>query len=288
MILAQGDQSLRLLLGSGVIFLAIAVAVVIGANPLRAAIRRREREYGEVLNRALLLDISPRLVTLVAGITMVFLGGILFSLTHSSLGLAAGLALGAMAPTFLMRRLKRQRIRQLEEQLVSVIQTLASGVRAGLNLVQAMQMIARDAPKPASQEFAHLLREYEYGTPLDEAMGNAGTRIGSNDFQLLFAALQTHRQRGGDLGETLDRIAESIREIQRLERRVETLTAQGRATARWLGVMPLAVLGISYLLMGDQVRLLFTEPVGNLILMAVLVMNLLGWLWIRKIVAVDI
>jgi tight adherence protein B len=100
--------------------------------------------------------------------------------------------------------------------------------------------------------------------------------------------LQTHRQRGGDLGETLDRIAESIREIQRLERRVETLTAQGRATARWLGAMPLAVLAISYLVMGDQVRLLFTESAGNLILMIVLVMNLLGWLWIRKIMAVDI
>jgi tight adherence protein B len=288
MMLAQGDESLRLLLGSVVMFLAILAAVAIGANPLLVAIRRREREYDEVFNRALLLEISPRLVTLVTAITMAFLGGLLFSITQSVLGLAAGLALGAMAPTLLIRRLKRKRVRQLEEQLVSVIQTLASGVRAGLNLVQAMQMIARDAPKPTRQEFAHLLREYEYGTPLDEAMTNAGTRIGSNDYQLLFAALQTHRQRGGDLGETLDRIAESIREIQRLERRVETLTAQGRATARWLGAMPLAVLAISYLVMGDQVRLLFTESAGNLILMIVLVMNLLGWLWIRKIMAVDI
>jgi tight adherence protein B len=149
-------------------------------------------------------------------------------------------------------------------------------------------MIVRDAPKPIQQEFAHLLREYEYGVPLDEAMNSAGERIGSNDFRLLFAALRTHRERGGNLGETLDRIAESIREIQRLERRVETLTAQGRATARWLGAMPMAVLAISYLIVPEGVRQLFTTATGNWILTAVVILNILGWLWIRKIMAVDI
>jgi Flp pilus assembly protein TadB len=176
----------------------------------------------------------------------------------------------------------------LEEQLVGGVQTLASGVRAGLNLVQSMEMIARDAPAPLSQEFAHLLREYEYGVSLEDAMSNAARRVGLPDFRLLFAALHTHRERGGDLGETLDRIAESIREIQRLESRVRTLTAQGRATARWLGAMPAVVMAILYVIDSSGVVMLFTANVGKMLLALVIVLNLIGFLWIRKIMAIDI
>ena len=113
-------------------------------------------------------------------------------------------------------------------------------------------------------------------------------RIGSGDFRLLFAALQTHRQRGGDLGETLDRIADSIREIQRLESRVRTLTAQGRANARFLAVLIFVVMAVMYLIAPASVKLLFRDELGRAILMAVIALIVLGFLWIRKIVAIDI
>ena len=78
-----------------------------------------------------------------------------------------------LLPGLYIRWLTRKRLRKLENQLVGAVQTLASGVRAGLNLVQAMQMVSRDAPIPIKQEFAHLVQEYEYGIPLDDAMNNA-------------------------------------------------------------------------------------------------------------------
>ena len=220
---------------------------------------------------------------------MVLLAVAFYAMLGGMLAAIGGLFAGAFAPHALLRLLHRRRLRRLESQLVSGIQTLASGVRAGLNLVQAMELIARSGAVPLRQEFAHLLREYEFGTPLEEAMSNAAERIGSPDFRLLFAALRTHRQRGGDLGETLDRIAESIREIQRLENRVKTLTAQGRATARWLGAMPAAVVVIYYFLVdSNAIRMLFVEDLGKLVLAAIVVLNIAGFLWIRKIVAVDI
>ncbi|HPS52372.1 MAG TPA: type II secretion system F family protein, partial [Phycisphaerae bacterium] len=191
-------------------------------------------------------------------------------------------------PGAIIRKLQKKRLDRLETQIVEGIQTLASGVRAGLNLVQAMELIARDAPAPISQEFSHLLSEYEYGTPLDEAMLSTAKRIGSADYRLLFTALHTHRQQGGDLGDTLDRIADSIREIQRLNARVDSLTAQGRATARWLGAMPLVVMCIMYFIPGSNVEKLFTDDIGKLILSAVFLMNLVGFLWIRKIMEIDI
>ena len=275
-------------IGSVVIFLLTGGSLYVGLRPLKQLILRRENEYDLILRRALLMDISPRMVTLATAGVMVLLGFMGYAITFSVVGVLVGGALGFLLPHALIRYLRRRRLNRLENQLVGGIQTLASGVRAGLNLVQSIALVARDGPAPLREEFTHLLREYEYGLSLDEAMGNAADRIGSSDFRLLFAALHTHRERGGDLGQTLDRIADSIREIQRLENRVKTLTAQGRATARWLGVMPFVIMIILYFIDPDGVRRLFVQNFGKLILLAILLLTALGFLWIKKTVSIDI
>jgi len=273
---------------SAVIFALTALAAYVGYRPLVAVIHRREREYDQIFRRALLMDISPRLITAITGMVILVLGFMGYAMFRSVWGVIPLGLVGALLPHAMIRYLRRRRLKKLEQQLVGGIQTLASGVRAGLNLVQSLAMVARDGPNPLRQEFRHLTREYEYGVPLEQAMHNAADRIGSADFRLLFAALHTHRERGGDLGETLDRIAESIREIQRLEGRVQTLTAQGRATARWLAAMPVIILAIMYLIDAGGVRLLFTDPVGNLLIGAIALLTFLGFLWIRKVIAIDI
>jgi len=275
-------------LPSIMIFVGIAVAVCLGYRPLMEFVRGREQEYDSVLRRSLLLDVSPRAVT-VGSIVVFFFLGLVGAMIGGFWGAIVGAIVGVFVPTVVLRYLRRRRLNKLENQLVPGVQTLASGVRAGLNLVQSMQLVARDGPTPMRQEFAHLLREYEYGLPLETAMRNCAARIGSGDFRLLFAALETHRQRGGDLGETLDRIAESIREIQRLESRVKSLTAQGRATARWLGAMPVIVLVVLYLMVdAEGVRQLFRDDIGKLLLLGIAALTAIGFLWIKKIVSIDV
>ena len=286
---AQASQFDRFQVFVSIVMLVLTVAAAyVGWAPLRELIRRREREYDLIFRRALLLDVPPRMVTIVTGMVIVVLGFMGYALTRSVWGVLPLAFLGAMLPHAMIRYLRSRRLKRLEEQLVGGVQTLASGVRAGLNLTQSLAMVARDGPNPLRQEFRHLTREYEYGISLEEAMRNAADRIGSADFRLLFAALQTHRERGGDLGETLDRIAESIREIQRLDSRVKTLTAQGRATARWLGVMPVVVLGIYYLIDPYGVQELFVDDLGKLILLLMVVLNVAGFLWVKKVVSIDI
>ncbi|HOD81700.1 MAG: Bacterial type II secretion system protein F domain protein [Planctomycetes bacterium ADurb.Bin126] len=278
-----------LLIISSVLFVGTFAAALLGLRPLKQFILEREALYDKVLRGSLLLDVRPRSVTVLNAFLVAVLGAIGYLATESLLGMAMLGFLGIFAPKAIMKILRQRRLAKLEDQLVAGIQTLASGVRAGLNLVQSMELVARDGPIPLRQEFGHLLREYEFGLPLEEAMHHAASRIGSGDFRLLFAALHTHRERGGDLGETLDRIAESIREIQRLENRVKTLTAQGRATARWLGAMPAIVLLIIYFLVNaEDVKNLFIDDLGKLILLGIVVLNVLGFMWIRKIMAIDI
>jgi len=278
-----------LILTSAMIFGGTAAACYLGYQPLKELVLRRQQQYATVLRGTLLLDVQPRTVSVLSAVAVVLLAIMGYLLAGSLLGAVFGGAVGVALPSVVLRLLQRRRIGRLESQLVGSIQTLASGVRAGLNLIQAMELLAKDGPIPLRQEFAHLLREYNYGVALEDAMNSAVTRIGSTDFRLLFAALLMHRQRGGDLGVTLDRIAESIREIQRLENRLKTLTAQGRATARWLGAMPIAVLAILYFMVDAAgVRMLFADDAGKLILLTIAALNIVGFLWIRKIVSIDI
>ncbi len=293
MIQAQVDQVpvdwTWLIITSVVIFVGVATAMWYGWQPLKAVIFQQEVRYERVLRQRLLMDVKPRTMTVLNIAVISLLGLIGYALTGHIIGVILCGGVGILLPAIWMKVLAKRRLKKLENQLVGGIQTLCSGVRAGLNMVQAMELVATDGPIPLKQEFAHMIREYEFGVPLEEAMDNSAARIGSGDFRLLFAALQTHRERGGDLGETLDRIAESIREIQRLENQVQTLTAEGRATARWLGAMPIVVLLILYFIVSPEgVKSLFTDDFGNFLLLIMIILNVSGFLWIRKIMSIDI
>jgi len=283
----DADTVLRIVVGAG-LFLAVGMAVFFWWGPFRKFVDRQEAYYDRVLRQSLLMDVNPRVVTLMGLGAIVLLALIAYALIQHPLMALFGAALGATLPSVILKALKARRLYRLEDQLVDGIQTLTSGVRAGLNLIQAMGLLAENAIRPISEEFGHLLREYEHGMSLEQAMSNAADRIGSSNYRLLFSALLTHRERGGDLGETLDRIADSIREIHRLEKQIETLTAPGRTAARWMGAMPAVIMLILYFIDPYGVRMLFTEDVGKAILLVIVACNVVGFLWIRKIVSIDI
>ena len=273
---------------SALVFLSVFLAIRFGMGPLRRWQRREEKLYDSVIRRQLLIDVEPRHVFIIALATIVlaFLIGLVLT---GYLLFAIKLAIAAyFLPAFILKHLEIKRRQRLERQLVDGLTSLASGVRAGLNLVQAMQLIVQNHIGPIKQEFAQILREYEMGMDLNQAMRNAANRIGSPLYRLTFTAIEMHRVRGGDSGESMDRIAESVREIQRLEGKLDAITAQGRSQANMMAIMPVVMLGILYVIVPDQVSLLFTEPVGRVTLLLVIALIAIGYAWIRKIMQVDI
>ncbi len=282
------NPTATLILANVTLFAGVFVFVRYGLPAARWYIARTEQSYERVLVHQLLMDIKPRNALIMAAMGVSICGMIGYLLVASVTGLIAGAAIGYAAPILIVRHLERKRIERLETQLVDGITTMASAVRAGLNLIQAMEILVRNHTGPIKQEFAQLLREYQMGLDFNQAMRNAANRIGSSNYRLLFTALEMHRLRGGDVGQSLDRIAESIREIQRLEGKLDAITSQGRFQAWMMAVMPLAFLGILYVIDREGVTMLFTQPLGRVMLLGVCVLILLGWLWIRKILAVDI
>ena len=136
--------------------------------------------------------------------------------------------------------------------------------------------------------YAQLLREYQMGVDLNQAMRNASNRIASPLYRLTFTAIEMHRVRGGNAGESLDRIAESVREIHRLEGKLDALTSQGRAQAWMMAGMAGVFIVMYYFIAPESVGLLFTNAWGRIILLAVVFLIVTGFLWIQRILDVDI
>ena len=259
-----------------------------GYAPARRWIAAQELTYDRVLRRQLLMDVDPKTVVWlnIAAVVGAFLIGFLIS---SSFIIAGGIALVTVfIPHLFIKHLETKRRQKLEYQLVDGLTTLASGVRAGLNLVQSMQLLVENLKGPIHQEFGQILREYEMGMDLNQAMRIASNRIGSPLYRLTFTAIEMHRVRGGDSGESMDRIADAIRDIQRLEGKLDAITAQGRSQAAFMALMPIVIIGIMFVILHEQTKLLFTHPYGRLMLAFAAALIAAGYFWIRKIMEVDI
>lgn len=246
------------------------------------------RWYDKVLNTQLLMSVDPRTAVALTGFAMLMAGGLMFAIGGNMVWGVLGAAAGLILPVIVIKHLEQKRAIRLENQLVDGITTLASGVRAGLNIVQSMELLHKNSVGPLHQEIGQMLREYQMGLDVNHAMRRAADRIGSTNYRLLFTSLEMHRRRGGDVGESLDRIAESVREIQRLEGKLDAITSQGRMQANMMAIMPFIMLGILYTIVPEDVTRLFTNSIGRLLLLAALGLIVTGFLWIRRIMSVDI
>ena len=134
-----------------------------------------------------------------------------------------------------------------------------------------------------------MVGEYQMGKPMQRCLAEARDRLRSENFALFAAAMEASRESGGRLNETVDRIAHSVRELQRLERKILSETAQARASAFYMALAPAAVLAVYYFVIDpENTARLFTTVWGQILLCMALVLNVVAYLWARAILASDI
>jgi len=198
-------------------------------------------------------------------------------------------ALLVAAPWWLVRRWAWRRKMLIEDQMADAMVSLSSAIRAGLSLAQSLDILAKQSPRPICQEFQQLVGEYQLGKPMERCLDEARERLHSENFALFAAAMQASRESGGKLNETVERIAYSVREMQRLERKLIAETAQARTSALYMALVPFAILALYYFILDPvNTEKLFTTVVGQLFLCASLVLNVVAYLWARKILNPDI
>jgi tight adherence protein B len=191
-------------------------------------------------------------------------------------------------PWYLLRRMAERHRQRIEDQLADAMVTLANAVRAGLSLPQSLEILAAQCPRPINAEFHQIVAEYNLGKPLDRSLIEAKERLRSENFALFTAAMMASHESGGRLNETVERIANSVMELQRLDRKVQSETAQARKSAIYMAMAPAFILILYYFVDPRNTSLLFTNLVGQILLGVAIVFNVIAYFWARVILHPDI
>jgi tight adherence protein B len=195
---------------------------------------------------------------------------------------------GAMLPSMYVRRRRTKRLNAFEEFLPESIDLVGRALRAGHPLSAGFKMAADDGPEPVAGEFRRIFEEQRFGLPLQDSLLGMADRINLVDVRILVTAILIQREVGGNLAEILDNLSAVVRARFTIRRQVRVYTAQGRMTGYLLSALPLIIFAILYALNGKYMSILFTDPVGKILVGVALSMQLIGFLWIRKIIKIEI
>ncbi|MFP6906999.1 MAG: type II secretion system F family protein [Verrucomicrobiota bacterium] len=200
--------------------------------------------------------------------------------------LAASLIL--LAPAHLITLLRKRRLERFNVQLTGALTGMSNALRAGFSIQQSFESVVQEGQNPISQEFGVFLQQCRVGVNFDDAMQNLEERVGSEDMTLMVRAIEIARQTGGNLTEVFDQIASTIRERTRVEGRIRALTAMGRLQGLVVGLIPVFLLFVMTLLDPTMMMNFYTSVVGISMLVLVVVIEIVGFLVIRKIVNIDV
>ena len=193
-----------------------------------------------------------------------------------------------LAPRFYLRMLKKQRLAKFNEQLEDALLSMSSALKAGFSITQALENVASENRYPISFEFTLLMHELRLGVQFDTALRKMADRLESQDFELVAVAIITARQTGGELTSVLEELAGVIRERMRITQRVRALTSQGRMQAWLIASVPFVLMFAMMHLAPDLMDAFFSSLAGIVVLLAVIVLVVCGFLWIRKITTIDV
>ena len=251
-----------------------------GSGGLRAALDR-------ALERA---AVSVRPGEFMAGtLLLALVGGLIGGALFRSVLLAVALVvlLGSI-PSVLLWRAVSNRMEAFNEQLPDILMVLGSSLRAGHSFLQALDLVAKEIPEPGGQELARVLTEIRLGRPVEDALLAWADRMDSENLNWAVMAVNIQRDVGGNLAELLETVAETVRDRETLRRQIRALTADGRLSMIILVALPFLIALYLSQVNPDYLGILFSRFLGQILLGGGAVLMLLGILWMRKIVNIDV
>ncbi|MGA2032694.1 MAG: type II secretion system F family protein [Thermoguttaceae bacterium] len=281
-------DNLTAALGCLLIGLAAALGAYSGSSYFAWGLDALERDFADKLRRlrTRLPALRKWLIAWVATIAAAVFG-LWIGMGNLILGLTVG-ALLLCVPWYGLRQVAERFRQRIEDQLADAMVMLANAVRAGLSLTQSLDLLATQCPKPINAEFHQIVAEYNLGKPLEQTLREAKQRLRSENFALFAAALLASHQSGGRLNETVERIAQSVLELQRLERKVLSETAQARRSALYMAISPAIILAVYYVVEPHNTVLLFRSTAGQILLAAAIVLNVVAYVWARVLLNPDL
>jgi tight adherence protein B len=197
-------------------------------------------------------------------------------------------AVGVCIEPMLLRQKRTSRLYRFEEHFPEALDLLSRAVRAGHAFSAGMKMVADELDEPVGPEFRKAFDEQNYGLPLKESLNSLAERIPLLDVRFFSTAVLIQRETGGNLAEILDNLANVVRERFKIRRQVRVHTAHGRFTGYVLMALP-AFLAIALSFINpEHMNLLFEEKIGQMMIIGCIVMQALGFIWIKQIVKIEV
>lgn len=195
---------------------------------------------------------------------------------------------GAVLPFCVVLRARAQRFARFEEQMPDAIDMIQRALKAGHPFGQCLKLVAEDMAEPIGREFELTFADLSYGNDARRALLGLLHRVPSVSVTALITAVIVQRETGGNLAENLAKISSVIRGRFRFQRRVKTLSAEGRMSGVILGMTPLVLFGVLWLMHPEYVARLVEHPRGPSLIMTAVIMGAIGILWIRKLVRIEV
>jgi tight adherence protein B len=209
-------------------------------------------------------------------------------LLRDPLSALVGALLGYFLPRMWVGRRIGSRLNAFNKQLPDTITLLSNSLRAGSSFLQSIELVSRETPAPMGSEMGRVVREVNLGLSMEEALSNMVRRIKSDDLDLMVTAIGVQQQVGGNLAEILDTIAFTIRERVRIKGEIRTLTAQGRYSGYLVAFLPIAIMITLNFINPEFMQPLFTELIGQILLVCGGIMMLIGFFAIQKITNIKV
>jgi tight adherence protein B len=201
---------------------------------------------------------------------------------------AAAALVGGFAPFGWLVHRRSVRLKRFEEQFPEALDLLSRAIRAGHALQTALGMVADELKAPVGPEFKKTFDQQNFGLPLRDALNELAERIALLDVRFFVTAVLIQRDTGGNLAEILDNLAHVVRERFKIRRQVRVHTAHGRFTGYVLLALPAALAMALSVINPDHMQLLFREHMGQMMLLGAIVMQTIGFIWIRQVIKIEV
>ena len=215
-------------------------------------------------------------------------GFLVSSISKMSIGWVIGGAVGLVVPFFYIKVKRTRRMRKFEEMFPEALDLVARALKAGHAFATGLKMVADEMQDPVGPEFRKTFDEQNFGLPLKDALANLTERMPLLDVRFFSTAVLIQRETGGNLSEILENLAHVVRERFKILRQVRVYTAHGRLTGYVLLALP-AFLSVALMFINpEHMQLLFRERLGHMMLMATVVMQTIGYFWIKQVVKIEV
>jgi len=190
-------------------------------------------------------------------------------------------------PKVIISHRKKERVKNFNQQLNEGTMIISNALKSGYSFLQAIAAVSEETKNPFAKEFKKLLKEMSLGISEDIALNNLLNRMESEDLRLIVNAILIQKDIGGNLSEILDNISDTIRERQKIQSELKTLTAQGRLSAIIVMLIPFFIGITIYFLNKEYIMLLFATPIGIGMIVTAIFNQLIGLIIIKKIIKID-